>query len=134
MGLGPWYGLWPMNIGGKARTTGTARHDSLATGEAKPRRTSGGGAASKGLLRQSPPQHTVGTHLLKFPKRHEPTICNEKDLGSLKTRNPSSLPAMSSRLKPDAIFTLLGFVDFQEPSAEFVAVEFLNRRCAFLLR
>jgi len=51
MGLGPWYGLWPMNIGGKARTRGTARHDSLATGEAKPRRTSGG-AASKGLLRQ----------------------------------------------------------------------------------
>ena len=42
-----------MNIGGKARTTGTARHDSVATGEAKPRRTSGGAAASKGLLRQS---------------------------------------------------------------------------------
>ena len=39
-----------MNNGGKARTTGTARHDSLATGEAKPRRTSGGGAGALLLL------------------------------------------------------------------------------------
>jgi len=42
-----------MNIGAKPRTGGTALIDSLATGEAKPRRTSGGKAASKELLRQT---------------------------------------------------------------------------------
>ena len=71
MGLGPWYGLWPMNIGGKARTTGTARHESLATGEAKPRRTSGGGAASKGLLRQS---RAVSIRLLVAAQGFEPSV------------------------------------------------------------
>ncbi|HEU4768821.1 MAG TPA: hypothetical protein VFS77_15665, partial [Pyrinomonadaceae bacterium] len=52
MGLGPWYGLWPVNIGAKPEPRAQPFIDYLATGEAKPRRTSGGGAASKGLLRQ----------------------------------------------------------------------------------
>ena len=42
-----------MNIGAKPEPWAQPVIDSPATGESKPRRTSDGGAASKGLLRQS---------------------------------------------------------------------------------
>ena len=49
-GLRPWSGPWPKNIGGKARTEGTAHLEIYkASGEAEPRLTSGGEAGVDGV-------------------------------------------------------------------------------------
>jgi hypothetical protein len=45
MGLGPWYGLWPTNIG-QAEPAAKPHPNCTGHGEAKPRRTSGGEAKS----------------------------------------------------------------------------------------